>query len=252
MYVSVTKARSKRGSTWQYTKKSRALKNPKIIRGETYPWTINGRTSVKEPYVQGEPISREPRPSFNLRLCESYRQDGKVKSRQKHLASFSEWDIVDAFMDSESFETHYQTAYCLDYEWTEKKTKEVFPTVDIQVVWGMIQDKMTSIEDPIIDHFKKSEEYLWWRKTLSLKNKLKAEQERKQQEKRQQESQYQYQQYHSNTTVAPPTGLTISEDEAGIIKKCYRSMAVALHPDKGGSDTDMALLNNLMDRIKKL
>jgi len=59
------------------------------------------------------------------------------------------------------------------------------------------------------------------------------------------------QSYQSDTNVFPsPAGLSLSTDEAALIKRCYREMSKVVHPDKGGNDQDMALLNSLMDRLK--
>ncbi len=274
MYVSITKAKSKKGYRWKWDKgKSRALRNPKIIPAEPYTWSSikNGNETVHHAEhaarLEGDPIVREPRPSYNLRVGESKRVDGKVKSIQKHLYSFSELDIIDEVMEQEGFGHEYQPGWCLDYEWLEKKVKEAFSDADMKALWLQIQDKMWIIEEPLIAEFKKSDEYRWWRKTLKLKNQMKAEQEQKHQEEqkakereqaeyqrksRQQQSQYHQQFYGSGSAgiSLPSAGLTLSGDEAAIIKKCYKSMAVQLHPDKGGTDADMALLNSLMDRIK--
>ena len=268
MYVSITKSKAKKGHSWKWDKgKSRALKNPKFIPAKPYTFTssISGKETIHHgeyaAKIEGEPIMREPRPSYNLRVGESRRIDGKVKSVQKHLYSFSELDIIDEVMAQEELNSEYQPGWCFDYEWIEKKVKEAFPSADMKALWLQIQDKMKPIEDPIIVEFKQSDEYRWWRKTLKLKIKMKADHERQRQEKRRakakeqkQQEQYQrqsYQQsYRQSNDTSLPAGLTLSTDEAGLIKRCYREMSKAVHPDKGGTDGDMAMLNSLMDRIK--
>jgi len=101
MFVSIVKSKAKKGKSWARSKgKSRALKHPRIKPAKPYemehPFHGGGVFYGEHPAeLVGDPIIREPRPSYNLKMGESYREDGKVKSRQKHLYTFSEWDIID-------------------------------------------------------------------------------------------------------------------------------------------------------------
>ena len=128
MYASVTLSKTQK-PRW-FRKESRALKNPKIVRGEFHPWSINGQKSLKDPYVKGEQILREPRPSYVLRVGESCRQDGKVKSRQKHIYSFDEWAIIDELLDCQEHEWKHTPGRYIDPPWYEKQLQKTFPDTD--------------------------------------------------------------------------------------------------------------------------
>ncbi len=265
MYCSVTLSKTKK-PRW-FRKESPALKKPKIKSAEPYSFThkFHGKEEVhhgeREAKVVGEPITREPRPSYTVKIGESFRDDsGKPKSKQKHINTFSEWDVIDTYLDHQDSGSKQGIGFFIDGYDFDNDVQKAFPDADLNTVWKLVQAKIEPIERRIIAEFKKTDEYKWWLKTKKLKEKLRAEKAKKKakEEKRQAEyerksrQQYQesYRQAFNDFTSPSSAGLTLSGDEAAIIKKCYKSMAVQLHPDKGGSDADMAMLNALMDRIK--
>ena len=260
MYASVTLTKAKR-PRWS-SSTSKALRNPKIIRNEkfTCPDFLKGDGSTyegtKDPYIHGAEIQREPRPVYVLRVGESYRDDnGNPRSRQKHIYTFDEWAMIDELLTCEEHDWKHSAGRYIDPPWYEKQLKKSFPDVDPWEFWPTIKEKLKPIEDRVLNEFMQSDEYRWWGKTLKLKKKLEAERIRAKAKEKKQQEQYQrqsYQQsYQSNSNaVSLPAGLSLSTDEAGLIKKCYREMSKAVHPDKGGTDEDMAVLNSLMDRIK--
>lgn len=259
MYASVTLSKAKK-RRW-YSKTSKALRNPKIIRGEVFQWregigdgndTIHSR--VRDPYIDGEEIPRFPRPSYILRVGESYRDDnGNPRSRQKHIYTFDEWAIIDELLTCEEHDWKHSPGRYIDAEWYAKQLKESFPDVDPWEFWPTIEEKLKPIEVRVLDEFKQSDEYRWWTKTLKLKKKLEAERDKQKAKEKKQQEEYRrqsYQQSYSNQLFPSSAGLSLSTEEADLIKRCYREMSKAVHPDKGGTDADMAMLNSLMDRLK--
>ena len=105
MYCSVTLSKTKK-PRW-FRKESPALKNPKIKTGRAifiHTHKFHGKEEIHhgehEAKVVGEPITREPRPSYTVKVGESFRDDnGKPKSKQKHINTFSEWDVIDTYLD---------------------------------------------------------------------------------------------------------------------------------------------------------
>lgn len=264
MYASVTLSKTKK-PRW-FRKESRALKNPKIIRDEvlSYQTNVAGERineTLRNPYVNGEQILREPRPSYVLRVGESCRQDAKVKSRQKHIRTFSEWDVIDELLGCQIHSWEYAPGRYIDWYDFEKDIKKAFPDADVDETWELIQKKITPIEDRILAGFKETEEYRWWLETKALRDQLKAEQaqakakaesERRRYEER---SRQQYHRFHQQTFTDRSAGsglISLSQEEIRIIDTCYRAMAVQLHPDKGGDPEDMKILNRLKDKIRNM
>lgn len=252
MYATITPSKTKT-PRW-FSGKSRGFKNPKIVRGEFQPWLIQGQKVLKDPYVTGETITREPRPSYTVRVGESYRQNGRVKSKQKHISTFSEWDIIDAFLDCRVFETKYAPGRYVDWYDFEKDMGKAFPDADIDQTFDLILEKLGPLESPILEQFKKTEEYHWCMETQDLRDQLKADQDQANAEKRRKEEQSrQYQQHYQQAftdRIATPGVLSLSREETRIIDICYKVMATQLHPDKGGNAEDMKILNQLKDKIR--
>jgi hypothetical protein len=264
MYVSVTLSKTKK-PRW-FRKESPALKNPKIIRNEIFRWKSSNEhgekihESVKEPYLDGEKIIRtELKPSYVIKIGESYRQGGKVKSRQKHILTFDEWAVVDGLLESEkNGSEHFPGQYIDGYDF-DTKVQKVFPDADLDVLWDLLQEKLRPREDSILAEFKKTEEYRWWLVTKKLKMELKAEKARAEKRQKQyeeksrqyQQGNYQHYQQASNDMSTSSGGVSLSQEEIRVIDSCYRAMATQLHPDKGGDVEDMKILNGLKDKIRR-
>ncbi len=267
MYCSITLAKTKK-PRW-FRKKSPALKNPKIIRGELFEWregnfdgsgTQKIHSRIKDPYLAGEEIIRlEPKPSYIIKIGESYRQDGKVKTRQKHIRTFDEWEVIDNFLEYQGSGNKQGAGFFIDGYDFDNDMKKGFPDADLDLAWTLVQDKIEPIETRIVEEFKQTDEYRWWVKTNKLRKKLRAEtakakaKEKKKQEAYERKSrQHNYESFNNSFPgIGSPTALSLSPEEARVIDTCYKAMAVQLHPDKGGSAEDMAILNNLKDRIRK-
>lgn len=262
MYASITLSKTQK-PRW-FRNESHALKTPEIIRDDVLSYQTNAageriNETLREPYVKGEAILRAPRPSYVLRVGESYRQDGKVRSRQKHIYIFNEWSIIDELMDCQMHGWKHTPGRYIDPPWYEKQLRKTFPNVDPWEFWPVIEAKLKHLEDPILAGFKETDEYRWWLETKALKDELKAEQAqakaREEAERRRYEEQSrQHYQGHQQTFTdrsASTNVISLSPDEVRIIDTCYRAMAVQLHPDKGGDPEDMKILNRLKDKIRQ-
>ena len=259
MYASVTLSKTKK-PRW-FRKESPALKNPKIIRGEILSWRINEAgekvdKTIRDPYVGGEKIIRtEMQPSYVIKIGESYRHDGKVKSRQKHIHTFDEWAVIDEVLRCQEHGSEYSPGLYVDGYDLDNDVKKIFPDADLNAVWDLIQGKLIPLEDRILTEFKKTEEYRWWKETKKLKIELKAEKAQAKEKKRQyeersrQQQQRYYQQAFTDMGVSSAV-ISLSQEEARVIDSCYRAMAVQLHPDKGGDPEDMKILNGLKEKIR--
>lgn len=260
MYASVTLSKIKK-PRW-FRQESPALKNPKIIRGEVFRWkTLNEHgekihESVKDPYLDGEKIIRtELKPSYVVKIGESYRHDSKVKSPQKHIHTFDEWAVIDELMDCQARGGKYLSGGYIDGYDFDNSVQKGFPDADLNAVWDLIEKKLIVLEDRIFAGFKKTEEYRWWVETNKLKAELKAEKaQAKEKERQYQEQSHQHQQRHYQQTFTDidlsTSVISLSQDEARVIDSCYRAMAVQLHPDKGGDPEDMVILNGLKEKIR--
>lgn len=257
MFVSIIKAKSLKGRNWKYNKVSEAFKNPYIKPAEPYTWSchMNGNKEIfhsEHPAkLEGEPIIREQKQMYTLKMGKSFRENGKIKTKQKHLYSFSEWDIINEFMQQQEFDSKYKSGWCFDYDWLLRKKDEMFPEFKMEKLLKLIKAKIYPIEHRVINEFLKTEEYIWWKKTLKLKKKMEII-NKKEREKKQKEDKKKDNDYSHNLPIGLPSKLSLSKNEAHLIQKCYKTMAVQLHPDKGGNENDMVLLNVLMDRIKKM
>lgn len=180
MYCSITTAKTKK-PRW-FKKESSALRNPKIIRGELFKWKTMDKDGsemihqrIKDSYITGEKIVRvEIKPSYIIKLGESYRQDGKVKTRQKHIKTFHEWEVIDTFLDYQKSGNKQGTGYFIDGYDFDKDVQKAFPDAAASA-WALVRDKIEPIENSIIKEFKQTEEYHWWLQTQALMDDLKAE-----------------------------------------------------------------------------
>lgn len=266
MYASVTRSKAKI-YRW-FKKESPALKNPKIVRGEVSTWKHikDGveyvHRNIKPPYVDGTPIIRtNTKPSYILKLGESYRQDGKVKSRQKHICTFNEWNVIDSFLNFQKNDVNYEVGFFIDgYDFDDNALKG-FPGVDLNLAWALAKAKIEPIESQILAEFKQTEEYYWWQETDKLRKEIEAEknEERRKEKEYQRRSQYEYQrssqqehQGYSSDRVTSSSGIVLSPEEVKVVDACYKAMATQLHPDKkGGDERSMKVLNGLKDKIRK-
>ncbi|MBF0260085.1 MAG: hypothetical protein HQK62_14875, partial [Desulfamplus sp.] len=171
------------------------------------------------------------------------------------------WDIIDDFLDrlNRWGEKEIQAGYCLSgdgYDF-DNQIKKVFPDADLDKIWKLFQEKAEPIEEAVFKEFKVSDEFKWWKLNQKLRKEIDRLKKQEEQAKQRQEQQANYkqqfkQQTYQDTFVSTSSpAITLSQAEATLIEKCYKAMAVQVHPDKGGSVEDMQLLNSLRDRVKK-
>ena len=257
MYASVTLSKAKKYH-W-FNEKSLALKNSRIVRGEVFRMDYCGKIheSIKDPYVKGDPIIRERKPLYIIKIGESYRKDGKTRSKQKHICTFDEWDVVDEMLRAEERGDKYQSFKFRDGGDYYDSVKRGFPEADPDLVRDIIGEKLIPIENRILDEFRKTKEYRSWKRTNKLKHKVKEEikakkeKEKREEAEREQKTRTEYERIFSNYQK-PTSGISLSKEEIRVIDSCYRAMAVQLHPDKGGSLEDMVILNGLKEKIRKI
>ncbi|CCK82416.1 hypothetical protein [Desulfobacula toluolica] len=137
MYASVTLSKTKK-PRW-FKKESPAFKNPKIIRGKILSWRINEAgekvdKTLRDPYIKGEEIIRTKLPSYVIKIGESYRQDGKVKSRQKHIYTFDEWTVIDEMLRCQDHGWEYAPGRYIDGYDFDNDVRKVFPDADLNAV----------------------------------------------------------------------------------------------------------------------
>jgi len=254
MYASVSQSKAKK-PRW-FKSESPALKNPRIIRGDVFCW--NNTTTIRDPYLVGDKILRtEMKPSYILKIGESSRQNGKVKSFQKHIHTFNEWTVIDTFLDFQKRGTEQGIGFFIDGYSFDDYVLKAFPDADLDSAWALVRAKIEPIENGIIDGFKLTDEYYWWQETKKAMDELEAEKaaKKRRNEEAKRQSQQSYQQYYQKESANMGASLSVvslSQDETRIIDACYRDMAFRLHPDKnGGNDEDMKILNGLKDKIRK-
>lgn len=264
MYFSLTETKQL-GQNRYY--KSSTLKDP-YIKTDVWTANINGKiikSNMRS--IEGEKIIRESKTTaWKLSLNHSYRDEsGKVHKQQAYIKTINYWEVVDQFLfairdgkkESEIQAGHLAFGYC-DGEWFDKKVLKIFPDADLEAVWKLYQRKVKDIEQSIVQEFKASDEFKWWKLNQKLRkeiDRLKKQEEQAKQRQEQQTYQDTFREYEDarkafiSTTSSP--AVTLSQAEATLIEKCYKAMAVQVHPDKGGSVEDMQLLNSLRDRVRK-
>lgn len=268
MYFSLTETKQL-GQNRYY--KSSTLKDP-YIKTDVWTANINGKiikSNMRS--IEGEKIIRESKTTaWKLSLNHSYRDEsGKVHKQQAYIKTINYWEVVDQFLfairdgkkESEIQAGHLAFGFC-DGEWFDKKVLKIFPDADLEAVWKLYQRKVKDIEQSIVQEFKASDEFKWWKLNQKLRKEIDRLKKQEEQAKQRQE-QKQYKQTYQDTfreyedarkafisTTSSPA-VTLSQAEATLIEKCYKAMAVQVHPDKGGSVEDMQLLNSLRDRVRK-
>ena len=227
--------------------------------------------------LEGDKIIRAPKTTaWKLFLNHSYRENGKVKKKQAYILTIHHWNVVDEYQRflTAFNEDEVHPGWCCVSDdlsgYFDEKILHSFPDADLDEVWELFEKKIKPLEDAIIGEFKQSEEYQWWEINRAMKE---EEKERKREEKRKEEArqeeerrqQYQYQQksreefYRSFNfdTASSSSSLSLSDEEANLLIRhfdvVYKQLAVKVHPDKIGGDTEkMKILNSLNERIKKV
>ena len=247
--------------------KTSTVANPEIKETtSTMQFTGLPEATITTRTIKGDTIIREiDKPAWKIVLNHSWRENGKVKKKQAYIRTAYYWDIVDDFLDrlDRWGKERIQAGYCLSgdgYDF-DNRIKKVFPNADLDKIWKLFQEKAKPIEEAVFQEFKASDEFKWWKLNQKLKKEIdrlkKAEEKAKQrQEQRQYNQTYQdtfkeYEEAKKAFISTSSPAITLSQAEATLIEKCYKAMAVQVHPDKGGSVEDMQILNSLRDRVRK-
>jgi hypothetical protein len=253
--------------------KTSTVANPEIKETtSTMQFTGLPEASITTRTITGGTIIREiDKPAWKIVLNHSWRENGKVRKKQAYIRTAYYWDIVDDFLyrlDRWGKE-RIEAGYCLSgdgYDF-DNRIRKVFPNADLDKIWKLFQEKAEQIEEAVFKEFKASDEFKWWKLNQKLRKEIdrlkKAEEKAKQRQEQQANYKQQFkQQTYQDTfreyeearkafisTSSP--AVTLSQAEATLIEKCYKAMAVQVHPDKGGSVEDMQILNSLRDRVRK-
>lgn len=259
MFISITEINHKGRVT-----QSCLLKNCSIKESYVNEAGLNIKYPIRT--IVGESIEREPKyTAWKLMLNHSYREDGRVKKKQVYLQTLQYWKMVDSYIDYiKAFQKEpLDTGWSIDNLKIWTIISDNFPEKDITQMIDIVCSKLKQIEDAVVQEFKASEEYKWININNMMRRKIdfgkmkndmeeKEAYARKKFKQYEQESQQQKNQHQSKFNLNPQNSkFTLSEDEVRLISKYYKAMAVKIHPDKGGSDEDMKILNNLRDKLNQ-
>lgn len=238
-------------------------------------FTIDGTTRTHYSWYPNHEAGRFERPcrtSYRISIHESYRKNGRVKKKQCVVGSISYYSLIE-FGLYDSIDTGL------------KHAAELFHA-DYDTLYDLVENKMDPILERIRQEFQQTEEYKVVQERDALQ-KRHAEAKRTFEKKygvdeyeycynifgelmepeylKQIQAQYRaqqaysrsYQGYQRNTYSSYSGGSyqsigckTYTDDEKRILKKCYKKLSMAFHPDLNlGSDTteEMQMINKLKE-----
>jgi len=243
-------------------------KETKIPKGSVYR-EIKRRDDSPMFYNVGEPIPREPKFKYDIRL--------KDKGIQHHICTVTYWDVVDGWAGG-SLNDSIESYLRLSLMQTHGFTKEQFYSDDVKALWREYNetdacrslyleiDRLAYLKfQPIIDMVKK--EY-----AVSEEGKIKAEQDRiKEQaisqwekeeeikkrerikyEKRSKEQAYkQYESFFGGNSRTTASAIVDSDHEMvqELVQAGYKALSRKYHPDIGGSHESFVLLGKVKDKL---
>ena len=150
------------------TKKSRKGKSKTI---NVWTSSINGLVSYHYNYSYTDKFIRPPKPSYEISIQHSYRENGKVKKKRWKIATINYYDFVDGWANwydgiRESEWDGVLEDMCLSFDELGK----------------MIDDKLTPITELIEGEYHQTEEYKTHIKheritTLHIANKMQFEEQ---------------------------------------------------------------------------
>lgn len=195
---------------------------------------------------KSDPIPRDNKWKYDFIICESYRENGKVKTKQKHIGTVRYWDIVDGWGHF-VFECNIEKHFSDDDELYSK-------------AWELIEEKYNPIEQQILTEYEKTEEYKvreYWRKEEKrVSDEIQEQREREEAEKREQEEESKWQYYKSyyrQYSASISTGIVLKNKELAneLIKAGFKQLSKKYHPDCSGTDGQFKELNNLKEQLDK-
>jgi len=198
--------------------------------------TVQEKQNKKHSYWEkdGESVKRPLKPSYKFSLNESYRENGKVKKYQIHIGTYSFYQIV-----TENYLT-------LDKEELSKKYFEKTGKIlDVDFAEELITEKMESLYDEIFPEYEEMEEFAW--------------KEMEQEEEPENVNHFHFDGNNMNSegwekffqafggsTNNYNSNQKYTNDEIDILKKNFKKLAKALHPDiYNGSDEPFKALQEI-------
>ena len=213
----------------------------RVFRKQNYTVLDNGNIH----WDKSDPIPRENKWKYDFIVCESYRENGKVKTKQKHIGTVSYWDIVDRtyFVLGMNIEKYYGDEDAL-----------------YTMVWDLVEEKFNPIEQEILAEYEKTEEYTvreyWLREEKRVADEIQKQRVREEEEKRKRDDeQWQYyKSFFNGNSASTSTGGVIKNKELAkeLIKAGFRKLSVKYHPDSGGTDgQQFKELTNIKEQLDK-
>lgn len=215
--------------------------------------------------------------TYYFYIAHSWREDGKVKSKQWYLGNTTFWSIWHNYEDNSKHLTPLDLliARLGDSDEEYKKIIEIALILGKEhnevydLVYDMVKDKFANLEKECVEEFAKTEfhskVYLKVKKRknelqkqvnelnkeIDYKEKKQKEQQEEYKRKSQEES---YKRYYENNGGFSGFGRSVStssfsQEEEKLLKKMLKKMARELHPDNGGDGDMMALLNGIKDKL---
>lgn len=217
--------------------------HPAVYREQKYEVWKDGYIS----WYESDPIPRENKNKYDFIACKSYRENGKVKTDQQHIATIKYWDIAggwgDEFLRDRLIDLYGDNEEMFNY------------------IWNLVEVKYRPIEEEILLEYKQSEEYkykvYWENEVKRVNDEIKKQREREEEAKRQQYYDFfrDYSSYYSNSfSSSSSIGVSINNKELAkeLIKSGFRQLALKCHPDKGGTTQQFQELNILKEQLEKL
>ena len=121
---------------------------PKELKSEYMQMSINGQDeSHYWHHYSGERFERDIKKAYRITIHESYREKGKVKKKQFGICTVDYYDLATDW-------------FCL-YDWGNSKIETAAKELDCseEELYTLIEKKLESIQEQIIEEFKQTEEY---------------------------------------------------------------------------------------------
>ena len=254
------------------------LKNPDIIGNskkiETYTYSFRDET-IYAYRMSNEKFERNIKKAYKISIHKSYREKGKVKKKQWAICTIGYYEMLE------------YGCWINDYCNLEDKAKSIGITED--ELCDLIYDKLNLIEEKNKAEYQETEEYKTILKhkeigkayneakaafkskygfdkydycydvfgVLRNKDKLNEIIEefelRKEYEEKSRRSYYENfksnYNYNKYSSYYKDSSSNYNEDEKKLLKEAFKLLAMKYHPDRGGDNEKMAMINNLKEKI---
>lgn len=224
--------------------KKNVLRKPPSMVYRNQRYTVSESGNIY--WEKTDPIPRDNKWKYDFIICESYRENGKVKTKQKHIATVSYWDIVEGY-DFDAF------LYGIGKHF--EGSEEIH-----HLAWELIEEKLKPIEQEINAEYIMTEEYrvrqYWQKEEKRVADEINEQREREEAERRKHEEESKRQRYEYYRQYADfiSSGAEIKNKELAneLIKAGFKQLSKKYHPDSGGTDGQFKELNNLKEQLDKL